>query len=50
MNYWSTFKKFSSFVNCQTTVALRAIHNLCFHDLRIRHTLDYIIPPNMWLC
>ena len=36
-------------INCQITVAYRAIHSLHFHHLWVRLTVNYIIPPHMWI-
>ena len=44
------FLKLLFSVNCQATVAYRAICNLHFHHLWVRHTVNYIIPPRMWVC
>ena len=36
-------------VNCQATVAYRAIRSLHFHHLWVHHTVNYIIFPYMWV-
>ena len=36
-------------VNCQATVAYRAIRSFHFHHLWVHHTGNYIIPPHMWV-
>ena len=47
MNSLSAFKKLLFSVNCQTTVAYRAIRSFHFHHLWVRHTVNYIIPPHV---
>ena len=37
------------FINCQTTLAYRAVRSLHFHYLRVRHTVNYIIAPHVWV-
>ena len=37
------------FINCQTTWTYRAICSLHFHRLWVCHTVNYIIPPHMWV-
>ena len=42
-------KKLLFSVNCQTTVAHRAIRSFHSHHLWVHHTVNYIIPPHMWV-
>ena len=37
-------------INCQTTIAFRAIHSLHFHHLWVCHTVHHIVHPHMWVC
>ena len=49
MNCWRVLIKLLFSIKCLTTVVYRAIRNLNFHHLWVRHAVNYIIFFHMWV-
>ena len=49
MKYGSSYKTLIFYINCQTTIAFRAIRSLHFYHLWVHHTVNHIFPLHMWV-